>query len=82
MTNWKGSILSSLDLDDNLIRHLEELFIDRVSFPPEIKSTDDKSERFSVFWSFRRVSNTRAINVKVNSNDIDVVNQWKLVEEA
>ena len=49
MTNWKGSILSSLDLDDNLIRHLEELFIDRVSFPPEIKSTDDKSERFSVF---------------------------------
>ena len=82
ITNWNGSILTSSDLDDNLTRHLEELFLDGASFPLEIKSTDDISERFSVFRSFRRASNTRAINMKVNSNDIDVVNRWKSIEGA
>lgn len=51
-------------------------------FPQEIKGEDDISERFSVFRSLRRGSNTRALNANVSQNDIDVINRWKSVESA
>ena len=51
-------------------------------FPAEIKSAEDISERFSVYRSLRRASDTRAINMKVSANDIDVVNRWKRIEGA
>ena len=50
--------------------------------PPESKSVKDTTERFSVFRSLRRGSDTRAINMKASANDIDVVNRWKRKEDA
>ena len=51
-------------------------------FPAEITSTEDIEERFSIFRSLRRASDTRAIEMKVAEADIDVVNRWKGVEAA
>ena len=36
--------------------------------------------KFLVLKGLRRASDTRALNRKVSTNDIDVVNRWKKVE--
>ena len=82
ITDWKGDILTSAALDATLHEYLEVLYEDEIDFPQEITSVEDIRERFSVFRSFRRASNTRAINQNVNMNDIDVINRWKSVEAA
>jgi len=82
ITDWNGTILSLSVLDDRLGESLEQLFHEGVVFPLKIQLIEDIRERFSVFISLRRASNTRAINMKVDSNDIDIVNCWKAVEEA
>ena len=56
------------------------MYEEGVIFHPEIKGTEDITERFSVFRSLRRASDTRALNMKVSETDIDVVNRWKRVE--
>ena len=58
------------------------LFEEGCEFPPEIKSVEDIYERFLVFRSLRRGSNTRALNQNVSVNNIDMVNRWKTIEAA
>ena len=82
VTDWNGEILSISNLDSKLHLFLSQMFEDNEEFPQEIKTTEDIYERFSVFRSMRRASATRAINRKVSSNDIDVVNRWKSAEAA
>ena len=82
ITDWKGSILSVSALDAISHDYLELLHADGIPFPQEIKSEEDIRERFSVHRSFRRASNTRAINQKVDISDVDVINRWKSVEAA
>ena len=69
-------------LDETLHVFLTRLFLKGSEFPLEIKSEEDIEDRFSVFRSLRRASDTRALNQNVTSNDIDIVNRWKTVEAA
>ena len=82
ITNAKGQLLSTSTLDERLHNGLIQLFEEGTALPQEIKMADNIIERFSVFRSLRRASNTRAMNQKVAINDIDIINQWKSVEAA
>jgi len=82
MTNMEGEILSVSKLDEVLHSYLIRLFRDNSEFPLEIKNEEEIEDRYSVFRSLRRASDTRALNQNVSSNDIDVVNRWKTLEAA
>ena len=82
ITTSRGVLLSMSALDLSLHRYLSLLHQAGVEFPPEIKGEDDIYDRFSMYRSVRRASNTRALNQGISPNDIDVVNRWKSVEAA
>ena len=78
-----GIILPSRAMDDALHEVLEDLFVTKRSlFPATIEDVDELRKRYQVFRSFRRSSDTRAIDQKVAETDIDVVNRWAKVEKA
>ena len=75
ITTPGGEILSVSKLDETLHSYLIRLFREDHEFPLEVKSEEDIEDRFSVFRSLRRASDTRALNQNVTTNDIDVVNR-------
>ena len=71
------------------MRHLDKMLHELLShlfttnkelFPEDIKSQDDVRKFYQCFRSFRRTSDTRAMEQKVSSADIDIVNRWRKVE--
>jgi hypothetical protein len=48
----------------------------------DIKSAEDVSEKFHVFRSFRRGSESRAVAMNVSKGDRYVVNRWRMTETA
>ena len=45
--------------------------------------TEEKlRDSYQCFWTFRRTSDTRALEKKVSELDMDIVNRWKAVETA
>ena len=81
ITDWGGRALSASELDDKLHFYLRCLYEEGIEFPVEITSIEDVSNRFSIFRSLRRASDTMALERKVAHSDIDVVNRWKTVEK-
>ena len=77
ITDWEENMLNTGKIDQRQHGHLIGEHEKGNEFPPEIKSVEDVIERYSVFRSLRRGSDTRAINMKVSVNDIDVVNGRK-----
>jgi len=51
---------------------------DRFLFPPTIHDNEDIIEFYRSFRTFRKTSDTRAIEKQVSSEDIDLVNKWDL----
>ena len=82
ITNLEGKRLKTGLIDDTLRSYLVTLFDEGVLFPPEIKSHEDVYERFSVFRSLRRDSDTRALEKKVAVSDIGIVNRWQKIKDA
>ena len=83
ISDIKGGIVSSSDLDGLLFSLLEDLFEEQnVLFPPEIKTILDIKERYHSSRTWRRTADTRVIETNVSDKDIDVVNRWKQVESA
>lgn len=77
ITNHKGIQLSSSDFNSLFHQILEELFETRKNlFPPFIKEKDDISSSYHCYRTFRKTSDTRAIDQKVSDTDIDIVNRW------
>ena len=57
---------------------LVEIFVgDRSLFPPAVNSYEDVIESYRVNRSLRRTANTRALEEKVASTDIDLVSKWE-----
>jgi hypothetical protein len=78
-----GVIFSSRAMDDALHEVLEDLFATKRNlFPPTIESVDELRKRYQVFRSFRRSSDTRALERRVAETDIDIVNRWATVKKA
>ena len=83
ISSIQGRVLTTRSLDDSFLDILEELFeTSRQMFPAHIKSEEDLRMKYQGFRSFRRTSDTQAIQMKIDQTDIDVVNRWKTVEKA
>jgi hypothetical protein len=78
-----GNIFSTRAIDDAMLLTLEELFeTHRDFFPTKIDSLEELRKSYQVFRTLRRTSDTQALEMKVNKDDIDVVNRWAGVEKA
>jgi hypothetical protein len=75
--------MSTHALDDLLTDVLEELYEDTPqNFPLSITSKEEIVGNYQVFRSFRRSSDTRALEKKIAGSDIDIVNRWHRIEQA
>lgn len=83
ISDEKGEAYSSRAIDDCLHEILEDLFDEKPTlFPPNIGDKEELKKRFQAFRTFRRTSDTQAVEMKVAQDDIDVVNRWKSIEKA
>ena len=72
-----GSINDCLhDILDDLFENNNDLF------PKHISDKEALHKSYQAFRTFRRTSDTRAIDMKVDNKDIDVINRWKAIEKA
>jgi hypothetical protein len=77
----KGEAYSSRAIDDCLHEILEDLFDEKPTlFPQNIGDKEELKKRFQAFRTFRRTSDTQAVEMKVAQDNIDVVNCWKSIE--
>ena len=66
------------EIDGLLHQGLEELFLtERGLFPLTITSLEELRKAYQAFRTYRRTSDTRAIQAGLSETDIDVVNRWK-----
>ena len=78
-----GDVFPSKILDEMLLELLEEIFKeDKRIFPENIKSDDDIRNAYHCYRSFRRASDTRALEKKLGKDDINIVNRWSTVEKV
>jgi hypothetical protein len=78
-----GRVLNSSTIDQGMHEVLEELYAtDKELFPSTIKTKEDIISSYHAFRSFRRSSDTRALNKGLRQDDIDLVNRWHQVEKA
>jgi hypothetical protein len=83
ISDEEGVILPARAMDDALHEVLEDLFgSKRNLFPATIEDVEELRKRYQVFRSFRRSSDTRALEQQVAQTDIDIVNRWATVEKA
>lgn len=81
--NPKGFQSSTSDMNDLFIEVLIEIYEDDPKlFGIDILEASDLTEKFNVFRSFRRGSESRAVAMKVSEADRYVVNRWKKKETA
>jgi hypothetical protein len=79
----QGKILPTQCLNDSMHEVLEEIFESAGHlFPPDVSSKEIMKTHYQAFRTFRKTSDTRAIERKVSQTDIDVVNRWESVEQA
>jgi hypothetical protein len=78
-----GKIYDSRTLNDAFLEILEDLFdTARESFSASIDDKETLQKRVQACRTFRRTSDSIAIEEKVAQADIDVVNRWQTVERA
>ena len=78
-----GTQSSSAEMNALLLDRLSNIFEDNSSlFGLDVKSVDDIADKYHVFRSFRRGSESRAVSQKVSEADRYVVNRWRRKEIA
>ena len=83
ISNTKGEIMNSNEIDERLVELLEDMYDeDSTSFPAQVDSKEKISEGYHCFRTFRRTSDTQALNRGVSGDDIDVVNRWEKLEKT
>ena len=76
ISDSNGFLLSLRDLDSMFHEILVEIFVgDRSLFPPTVNAYEDVIESYRVNRSLQRTANTRALEEKVASTDIDLVSK-------
>ena len=82
ISDVNGDVLGSREVDDAMLDCLESVYAyGRDFFPATIKSKEDLRKSYHFFRSFRRASDTRALEMKVSTDDINIVNRWSTVEK-
>ena len=83
MLDKLGKKITSAKLNEIFHEALISLFrAGEVAFPSVIKTEEDIRERFNIFRSMRRGSDTRAHEEQVSESDINIVNRWKAERKA
>jgi hypothetical protein len=83
MLDKLGKKITSAKLNEIFHEALISLFRSgEVEFPSVIKTEEDIRERFNIFRSMRRGSDTRAKEENVSDSDINIVNRWKAEQRA
>jgi len=83
ISDRQGLLWTSHTIDEMMGEILVDIFRKIPTlFDIRIKSSKQVTDNFKSYRSFRRSSDTRALNMKVNSYDIDVINRWSTVEKA
>lgn len=73
-----GLLWSSNCVDEIIHEVLLELFKnERDLFPPSVKDEETLKRAYHCYRAFRRSSDTRVAEHKVDILDIDVVNRWR-----
>lgn len=81
--NVKGYQSSTSDMNDLFLDVLTEIYeVDPKLFGVDVIEVGDLADKFNVFRSFRRGSESRAVAMKVSEADRYVVNRWKKKESA
>jgi hypothetical protein len=75
ISDEKGRVLNSSNIDQAMHEVLEELFIHNCDlFPNSVMNKDDIESNYHAFHSFTRSSDTRALNKGLRRDDINLVN--------
>ena len=83
ISSSSGLLLSTQTINDILIDVLQEIYeVDATAFPDDIDLKDSLGLSYQCHRTFRKTSDTRALERKVSPSDIDVVNRWRSVEQA
>ena len=78
-----GKQASTTDMNDLFVQLLTEIYGTHPQmFEADIESASDISERYHVYRSFRRGSESRAISKGVRDGDCYQVNRWRKKEKA
>ena len=81
--NSEGEQSTTSDMNDLFVESLIDIFERRPElFGLDIESSADLQDKFNVFRSFRRGSESRAVAMKVSEADRYIVNRWKRKEAA
>ena len=87
----KGPAFINSEENQSTTSEMNELFLEVLSdifetqpdlFAPDIKNTADLGDKYNVFRSFRRGSESRAVAQKVSEADRYIVHRWKRKENA
>ena len=74
---------STSEMNDLFLEVLLEIYEDQPElYGIDIKSASDVSDKYNVFRSFRRGSESRAVDQKVSEADRYIVNRWRKKEVA
>ena len=78
----KGKMLGSRDIDNMIHEVLLDFFTSKkFLFLADILGVEAVCKHYQCFRTFQRSLDTRALEQKVASSDIDVVNSWKRGEK-
>ncbi len=82
-SNAAGKQASTSDMNNPFLEILSEIYdIQRDLFDVDIKFTANLQEKYNVFRSFRRGSESRAVAKGVSKPDRYVVHRWRKKENA
>ena len=83
VNSTSGSQSTTSELNDLFLDLLTEIYDDqRDLFAVDIRSTGDLSDKYHVYRSFRRGSESRAVSKEVSPGDRYQVNRWRKKEKA
>ena len=83
ISNTMGKLIEPSEIDEMLIKVLVDCYQEeRVLFPADMDNEEKLRDSYQCFRTFRRTSDTRALEKKVSDSDMDIVNRWKAVETA
>jgi hypothetical protein len=81
--NHQGQQSTTSEMNELFLEVLTDIYDSRPNlFGFDISCSADLTEKFNVFRSFRRGSESRAVAMKVSETDRYVVNRWKKRESA
>jgi hypothetical protein len=82
ISDMTGMLTAPKVIDDDLIHEvLVQIYREkRTLFPICINGADDIVSHYKSYRSFRRTSDTRALEMKVSSDDINIVNRWRTID--